>query len=79
MLLLICAVAVFFTSGSTVAGFVRLAGDASIALAGVATVCIGPATARALEGVGVKPSRIATARTPESLVHALEEVAHARA
>lgn len=71
--------AAIFTSASTVAGFVRLAGDASVALAGVATVCIGPATARALEGVRVKPSRIAAARSPESLIHALEEVDHARA
>ncbi|HEY7471866.1 MAG TPA: uroporphyrinogen-III synthase [Gemmatimonadota bacterium] len=71
--------AAIFTSGSTVAGFVRLAGDASVALAGVTTVCIGPATARALEGVGVRPARIAARRSAESLVHALEEVAHARA
>jgi uroporphyrinogen-III synthase len=71
--------AAIFTSGSTVAGFVRLAGDASAALADMATICIGPATARALEGIGFRPSRIAAARSPESLVHALEEVAHARA
>ncbi|HYO46520.1 MAG TPA: uroporphyrinogen-III synthase [Gemmatimonadota bacterium] len=71
--------AVFFTSGSTVEGFSRLAGDPRAALSGVATVCIGPATARALEEVGVEPSRVTSVRSPEALVDALEEVAHARA
>jgi uroporphyrinogen-III synthase len=71
--------AAIFTSGSTVTGFARLAGDPRVALAGMAIVCIGPATARALEEVGVEPSRVASARTPEALVDALEEVSHARA
>lgn len=71
--------AAIFTSGSTVAGFVRLAGDPRAALSGVVTVCIGPVTARALEAAGVEPSRVAIARSPEGLVQALGEVALARA
>jgi uroporphyrinogen III methyltransferase/synthase len=71
--------AAIFTSGSTVAGFSRLAGDPRVALSGVVIVCIGPVTARALEEAGVEPSRVARARSPEALVDALEEVAHARA
>lgn len=71
--------AAIFTSGSTVAGFARLAGDPSVALADVATVCIGPVTAGALEAAGVRPSRVAAERTPAALIEALEEVASARA
>lgn len=71
--------AAIFTSGSTVAGFVRLAGDPRARLAEAVTVCIGPTTARVLEEAGVRPSRVAARRTSEALVEALEEVAHARA
>lgn len=71
--------AAIFTSGSTVAGFSRLAGDPRAALSGVVTVCIGPGTARALEETGVEPSRVASAPSPEALADALEEIAHARA
>ena len=71
--------AAIFTSGSTVAGFVRLAGDPRARLAEVVTVCIGPTTARALQEAGVRASRVAARRTPEALIEALEDVAHARA
>lgn len=71
--------AAIFTSGSTIAGFVRLAGDVRTRLAGVETVCIGPTTARELEREGVRPSAVARGRTPSDLMEALEEVVHARA
>lgn len=71
--------AVVFSSGSTVAGFARLTADPRAALAGVATVCIGPSTARALTRLGIEPSRVASRRTPRALADALEELAHARA
>jgi uroporphyrinogen-III synthase len=71
--------AAIFTSGSTVAGFVRLATEARAALAGVAVVCIGPATARVLEEAGIVPAAVALARSSGGLIGALEEVARARA
>jgi uroporphyrinogen-III synthase len=45
----------------------------------VATVCIGPVTARALEEAGIAPARVAAGRSAESLIDALEEVAGERA
>ena len=71
--------AAVFTSGSTVQGFARLATDPRAALADVVTVCIGPATARALRSLGVAPTRVAARRTPEALAEAVAELAHARA
>jgi uroporphyrinogen-III synthase len=71
--------AAIFTSGSTVEGFARLAGSPGSRLVNMTTVCIGPTTARALEQAGVRPSGVASDRTAEALVEALEEIAHARA
>lgn len=71
--------AAVFTSGSTVEGFARLAENPRAALAGVETICIGPTPARALERLGVEPSRVAAWRTPDALADAIEELAHARA
>lgn len=71
--------AAIFTSGSTVAGFARLTAEPREALSGVAAVCIGPVTARALEAAGIAPARVAAGRSAESLIDALEEVAGDRA
>jgi uroporphyrinogen-III synthase len=71
--------AAIFTSGSTVAGFARLAPDPRSALSGVAAVCIGPVTARALEEIGIEPARVAAGRSAQALIDAVEEVARDRA
>jgi uroporphyrinogen-III synthase len=71
--------AAIFTSGSTVAGFARLAADPRAALSGVAAVCIGPVTARALEEAGIEPARVAAGRSAQALIEAVEEVARDRA
>lgn len=69
--------AVVFTSGSTVDGFAKLTGDLAGSLAGVATICIGPSTARVLDRHGVRASSVADRRTPDALVRAIERGIHA--
>ena len=60
--------AIAFTSGSTVDGFVRLAGVP----AGPKIVCIGPVTARAARDAGLTVHAVASPHTVEGLVSALE-------
>ena len=64
--------AVVFTSGSTVHGFGRLVDDPVAALAGVAIVCIGPVTARALREMGLVPDVVAEEHTTDGLITALQ-------
>lgn len=71
--------AAVFTSGSTVAGFFRLAADPGESLAGIPAIAIGPSTARALTEAGVEPAAVAAAPRPAGILEALERVAHARA
>jgi uroporphyrinogen-III synthase len=71
--------AAVFTSGSTVAGFFRLAADPGAALAEIPAIAIGASTARALEEEGIEPAAVAAAPRPAGIVEALERVAHARA
>lgn len=66
--------AAIFTSGSTVRGFVRLAGGAR-ALEEVLVVVIGPSTAGAAREAGIEPGAIADRPTPEGLVEALAAAA----
>jgi len=68
--------AVVFTSGSTVRGFVRLAGDPARALRDVVTVAIGPVTAAAAREAGIGPVVVARERTPRGVAEALEEAMH---
>lgn len=69
--------AVVFTSGSTVRGFVRLAGDPSRVLGeGAAIVAIGPVTAAAAREAGIEQVAVARDRTPGGVVEALEEALH---
>jgi len=69
--------AVVFTSGSTVRGFVRLAGDPAHALGeGSAIVAIGPVTAAAVREAGIERVAVARERTPGGVVEALEEALH---
>ncbi|MFN2420213.1 MAG: uroporphyrinogen-III synthase [Gemmatimonadota bacterium] len=69
--------AIVFTSGSTVRGFARLAGDPARILRGTAVVAIGPTTAAVARTAGLDP-RVARARTPEAIVEALESERGAR-
>ena len=70
--------AAVFTSGSTVRGFARLAGEPAVVLKGAIAVAIGPATAEVARAAGLDPW-IADGRTPEAIATALEEAASARA
>ena len=63
--------AVVFTSGSTVRGLQRLAGDPASAVGGAIVVAIGPTTAAAARAAGLDP-REAGGRTPAAIVAALE-------
>ncbi|CAN5282565.1 hypothetical protein BH18GEM1_BH18GEM1_02210 [soil metagenome] len=67
--------AAIFTSGSTVRGFLRLAGGSERALDGAVIVAIGPATARAVEEASLGPARVAVQRTTAGLLAALEAAA----
>ncbi len=64
--------AAIFTSGSTVRGFLRLAGSGD-ALGGAAVVCIGPSTAAVAREAGMVPAAVAADPTPAGLVAALED------
>jgi len=70
--------AVVFTSGSTVRGLARLAGDPARLLEGAIVVAIGPSTAAVAREAGLAP-RVAADRTPRAIVAALEEAAAALA
>jgi uroporphyrinogen III methyltransferase/synthase len=69
--------AIVFTSGSTVRGFARLAGDPAHILRGTTVLAIGPTTAAVARLAGLDP-RVARARTPEAIVEALESERGAR-
>jgi uroporphyrinogen-III synthase len=67
--------AVAFTSASTVRGFVNARG--AVAIHGPSggqpkTVCIGPVTAAAARGAGLRPTAVAKRHTLEGLIEALE-------
>ncbi len=63
--------AVLFTSGSTVRGFARLVDDPRTTLRSVLVACIGPVTARAVQGLGVRPDVVAEEFTTQELIAAL--------
>ncbi len=63
--------AAVFTSGSTVRGFARLAGEPALALGDAVVVAIGPSTADAARAAGLSPVA-ARGRTPAAIVAALE-------
>lgn len=65
--------AITFTSASTVAGFVELAG----VVRGPAIVCIGPVTARAAAAAGLDVTQVADPHTLDGLVDAVERAVSA--
>lgn len=63
--------AVTFTSASTVRGFIEALGAAR---GTPKVVCIGPVTASAARGAGLRPAAVAKPHTIDGLVHAVERV-----
>ena len=63
---------VTFTSSSTVHGFVHNVADAVAVLAGTTVAAIGPITAAAARGHGIRVDVVAEEFTVEGLVAALE-------
>lgn len=69
--------AAVFTSGSTLRGLARLAGDPARALGDAVVVAIGPTTAEAARRAGLAP-HVSSDRTPGGIVAALESAVSRR-